>query len=160
MFQIREGEGKRRPGQVVREAWNIMWTDIKNYWVGGAVFAGYFLFGRLFLYSLCPMVVVTGFPCPACGMTRAVLSILKGNFAAAWYLHPFSYAFLLFLIVFAVRRYILKMDVKCLAKYAAAGLIGLIIYYIYRMIRYFPGDAPMSYYYGSLGYRIFSVVFH
>ena len=146
--------------QIVEETWLLLWKDIRDFWIGGAVFAGYFLIGRLFLYSLCPMVTLTGFPCPACGMTRAVLAILKGDFVAAWHLHPFSYAFLFLVLLFAVRRYILKKDVKCLIKYAAAGMAALILFYIYRMIRYFPGEPPMTYYYGSLGYRIFSVVFH
>ena len=146
--------------QICREALGIFWGDVKCYWIAGAVFIGYLLVGRFFLYSLCPMVILTGFPCPACGMTRAVMSILKGNFAAAWYLHPFSYVFLLFLVVFAVRRYIMKKEVKSLTKYAIAIMIALILFYVYRMLRYFPGEPPISYYYGSLGYRIFSIVFH
>lgn len=149
----------RSAGQIMREAGSLLWRDIRNYWIGGAVFAGYFLIGRFFLYSLCPMVVLTGFPCPACGMTRAVLSVLRGNFEAAWQLHPFSYVFLLLAAVFAVRRYFLKKDERCLVKYAAAAVIGMILFYIYRMVRFFPGEAPMNYYYGSLIYRIFSVVF-
>lgn len=150
----------RRAQQILRESCQLLWSDIKNYWIGGAVFAGYFLIGRLFLYSLCPMVVLTGFPCPACGMTRAVLAVFKGEFALAWHLQPFAYGFLLLVFVFAVRRYIWKKDMKCLIKYVVAGMAALIIFYIYRMIRYFPGDPPMTYYYGSLGYRLFSVVFH
>lgn len=151
---------KRSKGQVIKEAWKLIWQDICNFWIAGAAFALYFLFGRLFLYSLCPMVMLTGLPCPGCGMTRAVCSILKGNFAAAWELHPFSYAFLVLALVFVIRRYILQKEIKSLAKYLAAVFVGMIVFYIYRMIRFFPGNPPMSYYYGSLGYRIFSIVFH
>lgn len=150
----------RRARQILGESCQLLWSDMRNYWIGAAVFAGYFLIGRLFLYSLCPMVVLTGFPCPACGMTRAVLAIFKGEFALAWRLQPFAYGVLLLVLAFAVRRYILKKDMKSLIKYIVAGVAALIIFYIYRMIRYFPGEAPMTYYYGSLGYRLFSVVFH
>lgn len=34
---------------------------------------------------------VTGIPCPGCGMTRACLAILQGEFSTAWRYHPFSF---------------------------------------------------------------------
>ena len=34
---------------------------------------------------------VTGIPCPGCGMTRAGLAILQGEFSTAWRYHPFSF---------------------------------------------------------------------
>ena len=33
----------------------------------------------------------TGIPCPGCGMTRACLAILQGEFSTAWRYHPFSF---------------------------------------------------------------------
>lgn len=35
----------------------------------------------------CPIRFVTGIPCPGCGMTRAWLSLLSGNEAAAFAFH-------------------------------------------------------------------------
>ena len=45
---------------------------------------------------------VTGIPCPGCGMTRACLAILQGEFSTAWRYHPFSFLLigLTILIVF------------------------------------------------------------
>ena len=45
---------------------------------------------------------VTGIPCPGCGMTRACLAILQGEFSTAWRYHPFSFQLigLIILIVF------------------------------------------------------------
>ena len=45
---------------------------------------------------------VTGIPCPGCGMTRAYLAILQGEFSTAWRYHPFSFLLigLIILIVF------------------------------------------------------------
>lgn len=39
----------------------------------------------------CPIKFITGISCPGCGMTRAVLSILKLNFKEAFYYHPLVY---------------------------------------------------------------------
>ena len=35
----------------------------------------------------CLIQRVTGFPCPGCGMTRAALALVKGDFAGAMALH-------------------------------------------------------------------------
>lgn len=43
-----------------------------------------------FELALCPMAVVTGIPCPGCGMTRATLSALHGDFATAFRYHPLA----------------------------------------------------------------------
>lgn len=36
----------------------------------------------------CPILCVTGYPCLGCGMTRALLSALRFDFAAAFRHHP------------------------------------------------------------------------
>lgn len=36
----------------------------------------------------CPFKLVTGFPCPLCGTTRAVVSALKGDIKASFEYHP------------------------------------------------------------------------
>lgn len=39
---------------------------------------------------LCPFAAVTGWPCPGCGMTRACLALLQGQWDAAVHFHPLS----------------------------------------------------------------------
>ena len=36
----------------------------------------------------CPIRVITGIPCPGCGMTRAFASLLHLDFARAFHYHP------------------------------------------------------------------------
>jgi hypothetical protein len=38
--------------------------------------------------SFCPFKVVTGLPCPGCGMTRAAIALLHGDPGASFYYHP------------------------------------------------------------------------
>ena len=45
----------------------------------------------LFILSIgysCPVKLVTGVPCPTCGITRATRLALQGDFAAATRMHP------------------------------------------------------------------------
>ena len=51
-----------------------------------------------------------------------------------------------------------RKETKSLGKWVLLLCVGLILYYVYRMVRYFPGDAPMSYYYGSVGYRVWEII--
>ena len=39
-------------------------------------------------FPLCPMAGVLGIPCPGCGLTRATLALLRGDFRSALSLHP------------------------------------------------------------------------
>ncbi len=39
----------------------------------------------------CPIRAVSGIRCPGCGITRACLTLARGDFGAAWALHPFAY---------------------------------------------------------------------
>jgi len=41
-----------------------------------------------FFGSLCPVLRLTGFPCPGCGMSRACVSVLKGDLISAFSYHP------------------------------------------------------------------------
>jgi hypothetical protein len=49
----------------------------------------------------CPFKVLTGIPCPGCGMTRAMLSMAKGDLNRAFMYNPFSF-FLLFMVIVSV----------------------------------------------------------
>jgi hypothetical protein len=37
---------------------------------------------------LCPMAGILGVPCPGCGLTRASLALVHGDFARAFHFHP------------------------------------------------------------------------
>lgn len=147
---------KRRMGRILGDALRTGWEDLKRIWAAAAVFVLYFLIGKRYLHTLCPCVMVTGFPCPACGLTRAAFCVLRGRYRDAWYLHPFIYAILVWTVLFAVRRYLLQKETKSLKKWAAFVLVGMILFYGYRMMRYFPGESPMTYYYGSIGFRLWN----
>lgn len=92
-------------------------------------------------------MLLTGYPCPACGMTRAAFCLFRMDFKGAFSIHPFIYAVAAYVAVFAVNRYILQRKMGKILKLALAGIMaGMIVYYLWRMILYFPGEPPMSYY--------------
>jgi len=50
----------------------------------------------------CPIKLAFGIPCPGCGLTRATISLLRGDFAKAFGLHAFAPVVLLGLAALAV----------------------------------------------------------
>lgn len=133
----------------------ILFKDIKHAKWAVLLVSAYFVLLRKFFVTTCPTVLITGFPCPGCGMTRAFMRLLHLDFVGAWRLHPFVYLFVAFVIWFGIRRYILGIsDTEKAWKVAAVLGIFMILFYVWRMIRYFPGEPPMSYYYGNVLLKI------
>ncbi len=48
---------------------------------------------RLPALPLCPFKLLTGLPCPGCGLTHAFCDISAGHLQAAWQANPFGFLF-------------------------------------------------------------------
>lgn len=138
---------KRTFRQIVRDAFELLVNDMKDIKWAIMLVIAYFVFGKYFLYSLCPMVTVTGFPCPGCGLTRAGLRLLRFDFAGAYEIHPMIYPIAVYAGVFGWNRYIRKRKTGIwMKRFLAVLLIFMILFYVWRMMRYFPDRPPMNYY--------------
>lgn len=49
--------------------------------------------------EVCLVKHTIGIPCPSCGSTRAIISLLKGDFIKAFYLNPFGYLIALVMLI-------------------------------------------------------------
>ena len=104
----------------------------------------------------CLIKLITGFPCPGCGITRAYLSILNLNFKDAWNYHPLFW-FIPPVVVFIILAH------KTLFHNRKKEVIFLILVfsiffsvYIYRLIMLFPNTPTMDYNKNSLFYIIYT----
>ena len=127
-----------------KEIWERVREDIRKFWKAAAAFVLYMVMVQKLTGRFCPMVLISGLPCPGCGMTRAFFLFLQLRFAEAYQMHPLVYGWIALGIVFCVRRYVMGKEVKSLQKYAIALLIVMVGFYIYRMIRFFPNQEPMT----------------
>lgn len=132
--------------------------DIKSAGWAIILVIAYLVFLKNFLYSLCPMTMILGIPCPGCGMTRAAFALLRLDFQAAWNYHPFIYPIVLLFLIFCWERYILrKEDMKTVKKLVVVIAVAMCAFYIYRMIRFFPDTTPMLYYKNNVLMRIYHI---
>lgn len=91
-----------------------------------------------YLTAGCPIRFIFGICCPGCGMSRAVMSVLRLDFAAALHYHPLVFLLPVAVAVYFFRNRIPKKLMTIL--YIAATLILLTVFVI-RLT----GDSPIVY---------------
>jgi hypothetical protein len=92
----------------------------------------------------CPLLLGIGLPCPGCGLSRATLELLAGQWHAALTLHAFSPVLLVAWLVLAVASLLpeslrrpLVHGLEGLERRTALSallLVGLVLYWIARWI--------------------------
>lgn len=95
--------------------------------------------------TICPVRLVTGYPCPGCGITRAALCLLRLDFTGAATLNPSVFLWVGLGTYIVISRYLLGKNKRADLLLFIVSLFTVGIY-IYRMAVLFPGKEPLSYY--------------
>ena len=111
---------------------------------------------QIVFHKLCPVVIITGFPCPGCGITRALLLLITGHPVSAWNMNPCIYLWLVCFIIFFYLHYI-KKDIKAQNLLLIITGIITIIVYAAKMYLYYPNQIPYVYFDKSLLGRFFDI---
>lgn len=104
----------------------------------------------LLLFYKCPIQSVTGLPCPGCNMKTSLYYLLHFKFSLSFYYHALLIPTIVVFIWIVFNHKNQEQTKKLLIIWA----ILMIIYYIYRMLVYFP-NSPMMYSKENLIYFIF-----
>ncbi|MBQ8591935.1 MAG: DUF2752 domain-containing protein [Lachnospiraceae bacterium] len=131
--------------EYVKVVYSRIKQDVFNYRWAIFIFAIYYVIVKKLFRAFCPLVIMTGFPCPACGMTRAFLFLMTGQFERSWNAHPMAIFWVILAIYCIVMRYLLGKKIKGVQLLIIILLLAMIICYVYRMITLFPNQPPMSY---------------
>lgn len=103
----------------------------KRRWLEPAVIL-LILFGAVAFGSWrCPILAVTGHPCPGCGMTRALTALLRLDFAAAWGYHPMLFLLLpaaALSLVGLLRRWSPRRQILLWGVFVAVWLLWFLIH--------------------------------
>lgn len=134
-------------------------TDIKQYYILLLCLITYITLGAIFRFTICPVRLLTGIPCPGCGITRSLRELLHGHLAEAFHLHPFIYIIIASVLIICILHYFTDVSLKWVEHYLT--VIGglMIVFYIYRMVRFFPNQEPMTYNKASLAYFLYHSLF-
>ncbi|MCU7699666.1 DUF2752 domain-containing protein [Enterococcus gallinarum] len=93
---------------------------------------------------MCPFKLLTGVPCPGCGMTRAYLHLLKVTYKALFiFIHFLAHSFASVTCHFLEKPMVQRINQN---RYFWLGLmIAVLGVYGYRMWHFFPDQAPMDF---------------
>lgn len=129
----------------MRTIWERICRDLEGKLRPALIIGIYILIMNGLLHiSVCPFRGIFGLPCPACGMTRAGLLFLKGDFRGAFSMHPFFYGVLALAAAAFVFRYLLDREIGWMQSLVILLCLGLLAYYVYRMKVCFPDIEPMT----------------
>ncbi len=59
-------------------------------------------------HSVCPIAILFGFPCPACGLTRAGISFLTAHFSTAFQMNPCIFLLIPYFLYLWIYKYIFE----------------------------------------------------
>ena len=100
---------------------------------------------NLFFEHFCPVVLMIGYPCPGCGLTRAFVSLVMLDIPSVIQYNPAAFLWAPLILAAIFKRYIGNGDLKPFLIPLIAVCIITIVIYIVRMIYVFPGLPPMAY---------------
>ena len=111
----------------------------------------------LFVFGYrCPFQALTGFPCPGCNFTTALIFLLKGDIVTSLWYHAMVIPTLLLCIITLFLWYRKRTD-RIKRLWLAWG-IAMLVYNIVRMAAIFP-ESPMVYDQMSLAGSVFRLFF-
>ena len=103
-----------------------------------------------YLTAGCPIRFIFGICCPGCGMSRAVMAVLRLDFEAALHYHPLVFVLPIAVVVYFIRD---KIQKKLMTILCTAAILILVTVFVIRLT----GDSPIVYWDLSKGalYRLF-----
>ena len=131
-------------------------ADIVNIKYIALIIVIYLVVIRTVFKAVCPMVIITGLPCPGCGMTRSLISFLQFRFKESFVYNPCLIVWLFLVAYWGFCRYFAGRKPRYFTVAAVmTGLITIVVYII-RMALMFPSEPPLTYMYDNFLARIFS----
>ena len=134
--------GKRAAGR--------LWQDIRKYGMVCILIMVYVAGFSVLFGTPCPIRLVTGLPCPGCGITRAAVLFLTGRWQQAWQMNPVIFPIVLAALYYCGNRYLLGREAKEMKGIVAGIAVLLLAVYVLRIGRYFPDREPYGYLRGNL----------
>lgn len=129
----------------MKEIGNRILRDVKDFWVAAVVIIGYGVLVNLIFGAFCPMVIFTGFPCPGCGMSRAIFYLFTGRLRQSVYMNPMGIPIVCLIFYFLWNRYIIGRKAKGIVFLIGAAVVALVLVYAWRMYLFFPNRVPYVY---------------
>ena len=84
-----------------------IWKDIHSIRHALIILLPYMLITQISFHTICPFAILTGFPCPGCGLTRAAIFAFTGQLHAAANINATVFLWLPLALYVGIFRYLL-----------------------------------------------------
>ncbi len=139
----------------IREVGKRICQDIKNFWPAAVAVVICIVLMNVLFGAFCPMVVITGLPCPGCGMTRSLFFLITGRLERSLWIHPMGILIAGIIFYFLWNRYLLGKSARGMKTLIILAIAALVFFYLFRMYLYFPDREPYVYREENLLARVF-----
>ena len=93
-----------------RELFGKVFSDIYVNRIAFLVLVCYIVITQIVFGTVCPWRIVTGIPCPACGLTHAGVCVLIGRWRQAWEYHPMIFFWMPMIVWWFGNHYLVKKE--------------------------------------------------
>lgn len=124
---------------------NRISDDLRKNWQFIVIVLGWWIVMNLVFHHTCPVVLVSGYPCPGCGITRAFFSFFTFHPIRAFQYNPTYPLWLLVILAALWLRYIKGQNLKKLYSPLLFTAVVTLVVYVYRIVFLFPVSEPMVY---------------
>lgn len=94
----------------------------------------YGIITQFIFHTVCPFLILTHFPCPGCGLTRAGLMLLQGKYAQAFSYNAMIFLWMPFLIYLIIWRYLFGKKPPFVMPLTIAVCLTTLLYYAHRLM--------------------------
>lgn len=112
---------------------NRIKADLKLLWRPILLVCGVLIVLQVMFNEVCPMKIIFGIPCPACGLTHSCIYIIMLQWKKAWLYNPTGFLWFVSIFLGLICRYILgKKSSIIMSMFVLSGLVS-VIYYLYKI---------------------------
>ena len=119
--------------------------EINDNYIGISLVIVYCLVMHALFHYVCPFRLLTGIPCPGCGLSRAGIALVTFRLDRVMFYNPVIIPIALYAVYWAACRYILGRKVRYQTAFIILLAVLLFALYFYRLAAFFPNHRPMEY---------------
>lgn len=117
----------------MRNIFNRIKIDIKLLWRPVLLVAVVLIVLQVIFNEICPMKIIFGIPCPACGLTHSCIYIIMLQWKKAWLYNPTGFLWFISIFLGLVYRYILGKRSSIIIGMFILSSLASVIVYLYKL---------------------------
>ncbi|MDO5804089.1 MAG: DUF2752 domain-containing protein [Clostridia bacterium] len=117
----------------MRNIFNRIKSDIHLLWRPVLLVAVVLIVLQVIFNEICPMKIIFGVPCPACGLTHSCIYIIMLQWKKAWLYNPTGFLWFISIFLGLVYRYILGKRSSIIMGMFILSSLASVIVYLYKL---------------------------